>query len=79
MPWPLRDGDRDTRTGATAVGGGVATAALEATTAVRVGGGSFTCEHDVTEGSSGGSDRWMPSPMETERNILALELAVGLM
>lgn len=57
----------------------MATAALEGATAVRVGGVSLTCEHDVTEGSSVGSDRWMPSPTETERNILALELAVGLM
>lgn len=67
------------------VGGGGATAALEGTVVgvgvatVRVGGVSLTCEHDVTGGSSVGSDRWMLSPTETERNILALELAVGLM
>lgn len=60
--------------------GGVATAAPEGTSAVRVGGASLTGEQDaVRGGSSAGSDRWMPSPTETDRNILALELAVGLM
>lgn len=57
----------------------MATVALEGTTAMAVGGVSLTCEHDAAEGSSVGSGTLMPSPTETERNILALELVVGLM
>lgn len=50
--------------------------------ATRGGAVSLTCEgseDDSGAGSSAASETWRLSPMDTERDILAMELAVGLM
>lgn len=85
LPWlPAAEDDGETTTGSTAACGGVAGSAAEFPTATLVGGASFSCMGvfgancgDVT--ASEGSRMLRLSPMETERDIFAMELAVGLM